>query len=546
MSVLFLLHCQATDRNGWAASMYAALPDSGHWSSSCSLSDLNCMCTNVQLTTEVRACVAQNCSVKDTLRSTRLLYETCDYPYVDDNSVFPAVCIAGAVFSTIAVALRITARLLGSRLGLDDAVITVSLVTALTMSVIGLLRNYSNPLNTTLINHLHGLGNAPLKVRLGGSSQDLVYWIPDQEQGLLEASIEIARGAYRKLGPRLVGLEIGIERQDSAGTPGQFTANFLDAAYRIIQEVFGDRYKRIYTAGTLHAPMLIQCEDEEDTENCWSVRSLFENGINEKVQTPLRNPHPFHNPTISPEPHQHGVVRQQPRLPRRIHYRADILGETNSLFGHGRRNVSDTFAAALWIIDYTLYSAQTNITNLGFYQSWGWRYSAWRPIAAWGEPSGVLPAYYGFWLVHQVLGGINGRRRTSTSTSHRGGGGKKVKVLLEDFVSAYAIYDSESGSLSSVVALNLADWHSAGNEDERTNVTIQLENLRPRAGWKGEVYRLTAPGADVKDPEVISFAGQHVDGVEGTVHGRVDPETLGQDRRITLKASEGAVVMFGH
>jgi hypothetical protein len=60
--------------------------------------------------------------------STRLLYEACDYPYVDDNSVFPAVCIAGAVSSTIAVALRITARLLGSRLGLDDAVITVSLV----------------------------------------------------------------------------------------------------------------------------------------------------------------------------------------------------------------------------------------------------------------------------------------------------------------------------------------------------------------------------------------------------------------------------------
>ncbi|KAL2843419.1 hypothetical protein BJX68DRAFT_257454 [Aspergillus pseudodeflectus] len=110
-------------------------------SSSCSLSDLDCICTNVQLTTEVQTCVLQNCSVKDNLRSTRLLYETCDYPVMDDNSVFPAVTIAGAIFSTIAVALRIAGRLLGSRLGLDDAVIVLSLnqVAALAMSVVGLL-----------------------------------------------------------------------------------------------------------------------------------------------------------------------------------------------------------------------------------------------------------------------------------------------------------------------------------------------------------------------------------------------------------------------
>ncbi|CEL08172.1 hypothetical protein ASPCAL11324 [Aspergillus calidoustus] len=106
--------------------------------SSCSLSDLDCICTDVQLTTEVQTCVLLNCSVKDNLRSTRLLYDACDYPVVDDNSVFPSVAIAGAVFSTVAVGLRIAGRLLGSRMGLDDAVIALSLVAALAMSVIGL------------------------------------------------------------------------------------------------------------------------------------------------------------------------------------------------------------------------------------------------------------------------------------------------------------------------------------------------------------------------------------------------------------------------
>ncbi|KAL3440520.1 hypothetical protein BJX65DRAFT_314710 [Aspergillus insuetus] len=303
------------------------------------------------------------------------------------------------------------------------------------------------------------------------------YQLPGYSQGT----------AYRKLGPRLVGLEIGNERQDS-GTPGQFTSKFLDAAYRIGEEVFRDRYKQIYTAGTLHAPTLIQCEDEEDKENCWSVRSLFENGMNEKGVIKVADTHQYKRlyETLTRSITRQYLLNHTSTAwfvnshdslaafttAQGIPY---VLGETNSLFGHGRRNVSDTFAAALWTIDYTLYSAQTNITNLGFHQSWG----------------------VGVWIV-------------------------------------------EFG-----FALNLADWHSAGKEDERTKVTIQLENLRPR-GWKGEVYRLTAPGADVKDPDVISFAGQYVDDVEGAVHGRVDIETLGRDRKLTLKASEAAVVMFDY
>lgn len=208
-----------------------------------------------------------------------------------------------------------------------------------------------------------------------------------------------------------------------------------------------------------------------------------------------------------------------------------ILGETNSLFGHGEAGISDTFAAALWTIDYTLYSAQTNITSLGFHQSFGWRYSAWRPIPAFGEPAGVLPSYYGFWLVQEALGADGGK-------------GKQVEVVLaEDQVSAYAIYDSETGVLRSVVALNLWSWDEAGGEDSRSEISISLD-LKRQGGCRASVLRLTAAGADVKDPEAVRLAGQYVDELGGSVHGSRKTEAPGPDGRLILKASEAALLTF--
>ncbi|KAL3485491.1 hypothetical protein BJX62DRAFT_38238 [Aspergillus germanicus] len=108
-------------------------------SSSCSLLDIDCVCQDVQLVAQVQACGLQNCTIKENLNAVRFLYDTCDYPVVVDNKVFPGIVIAGIILSSIAVTLRITGRLIGSRLGLDDAVIVLSLATTLSISIIGLV-----------------------------------------------------------------------------------------------------------------------------------------------------------------------------------------------------------------------------------------------------------------------------------------------------------------------------------------------------------------------------------------------------------------------
>lgn len=80
---------------------------------------------------------------------------------------------------------------------------------------------------------------------------------------------------------RLVGLELGNERQDSGLTPPEFTSKYLEEAYAINEAVFGNRYKKVWTAGTLQAPTIIKCTDPLNATTCWSVRSLLENGMNE-------------------------------------------------------------------------------------------------------------------------------------------------------------------------------------------------------------------------------------------------------------------------
>lgn len=208
-----------------------------------------------------------------------------------------------------------------------------------------------------------------------------------------------------------------------------------------------------------------------------------------------------------------------------------ILGESNSLFGHGTVNTSDTFAAALWNIDWTLYSAQTNISGIGYHQSFGWRYSAWRPIAAFGYPAGILPSYYAWWIVQKALGSNNGS-------------GKQVEALInDDYFTVYGIYDTEKDALASAIVVNLQDWDSGHGQTSRPEVTVDFDNIRTACG-EAKVYRLTAPGADIKNPEKVTFAGQFVDELEGTINGEEETEELRSEYTVTIKATEAVLVTF--
>ncbi|BCS21922.1 CFEM domain-containing protein [Aspergillus puulaauensis] len=108
-------------------------------SSSCSILDVDCICHDAPLTAQVKNCGLQNCTTKDNLRSMKFLYTSCDYPVTVEDNVYPAILVAGIILSSLAVTLRIAGRLIGSKLGLDDAVAALSLAHAIAITAIGLL-----------------------------------------------------------------------------------------------------------------------------------------------------------------------------------------------------------------------------------------------------------------------------------------------------------------------------------------------------------------------------------------------------------------------
>jgi hypothetical protein len=50
-----------------------------------------------------------------------------------------------------------------------------------------------------------------------------------------------------------------------------------------------------------------------------------------------------------------------------------IFGETNSLYNQGRPGLSNTFGAALWGIDFNLYSASVNIKRVHMHMGTNYR-----------------------------------------------------------------------------------------------------------------------------------------------------------------------------
>ncbi|KAI4864979.1 glycoside hydrolase family 79 protein [Hypoxylon rubiginosum] len=72
-----------------------------------------------------------------------------------------------------------------------------------------------------------------------------------------------------------------------------------------------------------------------------------------------------------------------------------ILGETNSLYNQGRPGLSNAFGAALWGIDFAVYSASVGIGRVHFHMGTDYRYASWQPVATGKTALGTKPPYYG-------------------------------------------------------------------------------------------------------------------------------------------------------
>jgi alpha-L-arabinofuranosidase len=178
------------------------------------------------------------------------------------------------------------------------------------------------------------------------------------------------------------------------------------------------------------------------------------------------------------------------------------INEINSFYGGGKAGVSDTFASALWVMDYMFQVAtfgadgvnmETDINQLG----WISHYS---PIVH--DPAGkcrARPEYYG--MLAFSLAGKGDLLKLTLDT--------KGEINL----SAYATRD-EQGSL----------WITVVNKDLSRDAAVAI--ALPSDYAAPEVFRLEAPA--VTSTNQVSLAGTEV-----SSEGEWSPGSL---KKITVKA----------
>lgn len=150
-----------------------------------------------------------------------------------------------------------------------------------------------------------------------------------------------------------------------------------------------------------------------------------------------------------------------------------ILGEHNSLYNGGAAGISNTFGAALWVVDIALYSASVNvIKRLHYHQSIGALYTAWTP----SSNAATHPPYYGKLAAATFLGDSS-------------------KVFVKQFPmnsdneSAYAAY--VNSSLARLAVLNMREHEASASGRQSQTYKFQV-----KSGSTWTLQRLTAMGSD--------------------------------------------------
>ncbi len=334
-------------------------------------------------------------------------------------------------------------------------------------------------------------------------------WSVNFGSGTLEDAIAEARAVHSILGPRLEAIELGneVENYGRGAHPlrkapwdfPQYLTEYRQWHRAILTAIPGLRFAAPDTAAS------VQWVQEMARQAPGEVQLLTTHFyLGDQRKATLEQ-------LMQPDP----VLRSKLENLRQISRDSGIpwrMCETNSFFGGGHPGLSDTFAGALWTLDYLLLLAQygcagvnleTGVNQLGFLSSYS-------PIRTEADGRVVTGApYYG--MLAFAAAGADGAEMLPVEVTGSGSG-----------LTAYAV--RKRGRVRSVVILN---W----SQKNQTSISIAGLGLH-----SAHVLRLRAPSLTSKDG--VQFAGTEVD-----AQGRWLPKTEEQLQSdlITLPATSAAV-----
>jgi hypothetical protein len=317
---------------------------------------------------------------------------------------------------------------------------------------------------------------------LDATGWKLIYGL-NLARGKVDSVVQEAKYVAKAAGDRLIALQFGNEpdlfRHD--GDPNQ----------KWTYEEFIAKWTEFYTAIRAQLPNVpIAGPDTSDPR--WNAR--FSEEVGRKIALETSHFYAEGPPTdlrltidylLHPGERLQTYVMQAIGVSEKsgVPYR---MAEGNTCYAAGKAGVSDTFAAALWVVDFMLTVAQTGATGVNLHGGGDGLYT---PIAS-STSKGYTarPIYYVMLLLQQLLGST--LLRTNVDST-----GKNI-----------AAYAARTDRALQVVLLNR----------EPEGMTYQIVLPKLHSDKTGSVWRLEAPS-------VASTQGVRLAEAAVTPHGEFDP-----------------------
>ncbi|KAF1992699.1 glycoside hydrolase family 79 protein [Amniculicola lignicola CBS 123094] len=180
-----------------------------------------------------------------------------------------------------------------------------------------------------------------------------------------------------------------------------------------------------------------------------------------------------------------------------------VLREMSSVGPIGMHEISDAFGAALWTLNFFLYTATLNISSVQMHMTDNSNASAWQPRTMYGRDTFVRPQYYAHAAMAQIIGNGNGTTQIGKLTI------EDVDSDYQGRLRAYSLYTNSN--LQSVVLINAKMANASNSNKESFTFDLNL------GGENGDLNLylsyLTADGAD--SLEGTTFNGITYDDITG-------------------------------
>lgn len=312
-------------------------------------------------------------------------------------------------------------------------------------------------------------------------------------------------------------------------------SEWLDRTAAIAKRVLGGSRQKLFQAGNFVAPGTVGPDDS------WTAQAAIDLGITSNGLARTYSTHQYFGAACRPvKPTLAGNVMNRTALAQSMKYHDSasaytvanglpyVIGETNSIACQGLAGVSDVFGTAVWSIDYALYAASLNVSEIYWHMGTGYRYSAWQATQNGTTDPGPRPLYYGNWFIASALGHSDAQ---------------VVPIVNTTSLAGYAIYSGKRHrtSLQSIVLVNMDIFNSSTTAATRrpsTSFTLPDGLLKKKS--KAFVQRLSAAGVEARDG--ITFSGQSI-ALNGTIVGDRSYESV-RKGTVSVRASEAVLVSF--